>query len=74
MSSLDFTISEWDRESFTLTISVVDPAPDSDSDTVYKVAVATQEVYFEAPTEAEVWDIVEKALSSIKEFLDYEKF
>jgi hypothetical protein len=36
--------------------------------------VGSQEVYFEAATDAEMWHIVDAALCAIKEFIDYEKF
>ena len=72
--SLDFLIKDWGEETFTLSIAVVDPAPDDKSENVLVATVRDKTVYFEAPVDAEIWQILEYGVSAIKEFLEYEPF
>ncbi len=72
--SLEFLIKEWGEEAFTLSIAVVDPAPDDASVNVLLATVRDHSIYFEAPVDAPVWDVLEHAVEAIKEFIDIERF
>lgn len=72
--STEFMISDWDRETIVLEISVVDPSPDGVGENVLCVAVMDQKVYFEAPVDSPIQDILEIAVEAVKELIEYERF
>lgn len=72
--SLEFLIKEWGEEAFTLSIALVDPAPDDNSVNVLLARVDDQYVYFEAAVDLPVWAVLQLAVDAIKEFTDIERF
>lgn len=70
----EFHISDWDRETILLEVAVVDPSPDGKDENVFCATVNGQYVYFEAPVDSELGEILEIAVEAVKELIDYERF
>jgi hypothetical protein len=65
---MNFLVNVNFSETRSLSVVLVDPDPDEVSVVYFATFDGVVEVFFEAPHDAEVWDVLRCALVALKEF------
>lgn len=68
--SVDFLLSNWGEETIKLEIALVDASPDGTDENVYCAKIHDQDIYFEAPVDSSVQEILQQAVEALKDFLE----
>jgi hypothetical protein len=68
--TVDFLLSNWGEETIKLEIVLIDASPDGTDENVYCAKIHDQEIYFEAPVDSAVQDILQAAVDALKDFIE----